>query len=550
MNSLKTSGKLVLLAVAASVLLALIGGIGIFSMRGMAGSVLNDLNAAKTESSTLVSIENAGGHFKKQVQAWKDILIRGNDASSYDKYFAEFGSEEKKVQDSLASASALMKESGIATDDVEKLKRDHLELGDKYREALKQFDRADSNAGKTVDKLVKGIDRATTAGVEKIVTDIEMRMTERMSTQIDRSQASYETARNILAILTLIGLAIAIAVSVAILRDIIGQLGGEPAYAADITRRIAAGDLTVSIETRPGDNSSLLAAMKQMRDALHDVLAQIRQASDKVAVDAAMMSAASNQVSAGSSLQSEATASMAAAVEEMTVSISHVASSAGDARRMAAEAGTLSTEGEGVVKGAVIEINKIANAFNHSSDLISKLGEQSNQISAIVNVIKEIADQTNLLALNAAIEAARAGEQGRGFAVVADEVRKLAERTTTSTQEIAGMIQVIQSGTQSAMQGMTEGGAQVGEGVRMAAKAGDSISKIEASSQKVLDAVAEISSALEEQSSASSLIAQNVEKIAHMTEENSAAVVEVHHAAESLERLSGDLKALIGKFKV
>ncbi|MCX7175908.1 MAG: methyl-accepting chemotaxis protein, partial [Proteobacteria bacterium] len=243
-------------------------------------------------------------------------------------------------------------------------------------------------------------------------------------------------------------------------------------------------------------------------------------------------------------------ASTAAAVEEMTVSIQHLSSSSDDAHKTATEAGTLSIEGEGVVKNAIAEINKIAESFNRSSQLISNLSQQSDQISAIVNVIKEIADQTNLLALNAAIEAARAGEQGRGFAVVADEVRKLAERTSSSTQQIATTIGDIQNGTQNAMQGMTEGSSLVVEGVGMAAKAGDSMSLIQAGSRKVLDAVAEISSALHEQSAASNLIAQNVEKIAQMTEENSASIKEVNQAANHLEELSRKLNSLVGQFKV
>ncbi|MBV5337239.1 MAG: hypothetical protein J0653_04540, partial [Deltaproteobacteria bacterium] len=196
------------------------------------------------------------------------------------------------------------------------------------------------------------------------------------------------------------------------------------------------------------------------------------------------------------------------------------------------------------------EINNIAESVNSSNEIIHALGEQSTQISGIVNVIKEIADQTNLLALNAAIEAARAGEQGRGFAVVADEVRKLAERTTLSTKEIASMITTVQQDTQSAVSSMGEGREQVESGVQMAAKTGESMSLVQDATHQVINIVEDISTALREQSTASLQIAQNVEKIAQMTEENSAATNEVSRSANQLEQLAVDLKASVGHFRV
>ena len=550
MHKLTTNAKLLLLAVVSSALFALLGATGIYSMRSMAREVLSDLAAAQQEIKILVAIEGAQVNFKVQVQEWKNILLRGNNPASFDKYLGQFAEQEARVQDFLAAAAAAMKEHGVPVDELAQVKVEHKEMGARYREALKSFDKENVLAGQTVDKLVSGMDRATAAGMEKAAMDMERLTQDRMSAKIDDAEASYQRARNVFAALALLGLAVAVILSLAIRRDIMRLLGGDPARAAEVTRRIAAGDLTETIDSRRDDQSSLLGALKQMQAALSDVIRQIRDAAGRLAADAEKMSEASDHVSAGSTQQSDAAGSMAAAVEEMTVSIRQVSSSADDARKIAAEAGTLARDGEGVVRRAVSEINKIADSFNHSSELIANLREQSGKISVIVNVIKEIADQTNLLALNAAIEAARAGDQGRGFAVVADEVRKLAERTTAATKEVAGMIEAIQNGAERAMQGMTEGGTQLCEGVRMAAQAGDSMTRIEASSRSVLDAVSEISSALHEQTSASNLIARNVETIAQMTEANNVSVKGVNESARHLEVLSGTLNALVGRFRV
>lgn len=550
MNKLTTHAKLLLLAIVTSALFAALGGTGIYQMRKLAEEISADLNAAKTENKILVAIEGAHVHFKVQVQEWKNILLRGNDAARFDKYVGQFAEQEKKVQDFLAEAIVVMKEQGIAVAELQQLQGHHKEMGDKYRAALKSFDKADPLSGHHVDELVAGMDRATGAGMEKAAMQMEQHSQERITIETQRAETSYQRASTLFTALTLLGLAVVITLSIVIQRGIMRVLGGDPAHAAAVTRRIASGDLSEAITTRSDDQSSLLNALKHMQASLHDVIGQIRDAAGRLADDATKMSAASHQVALGSNQQSDAAGSMAAAVEEMTASIRQVSSSADDARKMAVAAGTLSREGEGVVKGAVAEINKIADSFKRSSELIVNLREQSTKISVIVKVIKEIADQTNLLALNAAIEAARAGDQGRGFAVVADEVRKLAERTTVATQEVAGMIEAIQNGAESAMQGMSEGGVQLGEGVRMAAQAGVSMTDIEASSQSVQGAVSEISSALHEQSASSELIAQNVEKIAQMTDENTVAVKKVNDAARHLESLSGTLSALVGRFKV
>jgi len=198
----------------------------------------------------------------------------------------------------------------------------------------------------------------------------------------------------------------------------------------------------------------------------------------------------------------------------------------------------------------VAGIKRIADVVNQSAGTVRALGKSSDQIGEIIGVIDDIADQTNLLALNAAIEAARAGEQGRGFAVVADEVRKLAERTTRATKEIASMIKTIQSETTLAVQSMEQGTQEVENGFRLADKAAASLQGIVDTSEKVTDMIAQIATASKEQSAASEQISRNVEAISTVTGETAANIQHIARAAEDLNKLTTALQDLVGQFQL
>ncbi|WP_442793191.1 methyl-accepting chemotaxis protein [Pseudomonas sp. S75] len=285
-----------------------------------------------------------------------------------------------------------------------------------------------------------------------------------------------------------------------------------------------------------------------MQARLRGMIGEIRQGAEHLVKASESISSASVQLSASAHEQSQSASSMAATVEQLTVSINHVADNAGDAHALSSESGRQSSEGGSVIQETLQSMRLIADTVQASASQIGELDQHAEQISSIVGVIKGIAEQTNLLALNAAIEAARAGEQGRGFAVVADEVRLLAQRTANSTQEITDMVKKIQVGTREAVSSMDVGVDQVKGGVALAQQAGDAIVTIRQSSADVVGVVDQISLALREQTAASQDVARNVERIAQMSQQNSQAVEQTSATAGALQRLAQDLERQVNVF--
>jgi methyl-accepting chemotaxis protein len=358
-----------------------------------------------------------------------------------------------------------------------------------------------------------------------------------------------QNAMKLLAWVAVIGGFIGVALTL-VSRNVLKLMGGDPQVARQITQRIVDGDLSSEIVCVPGDTTSLLYGMKEMQETLRTMIRSILNNAATLSTASSQLLTTFENVSEHAQQHGESASSMAAAVEEMTVSIDQVAENAQEAHSISMQASELSTEGTHIIESAASEMQKISDAVQSSATVIEDLGRHSEQISSIVNTIKEIADQTNLLALNAAIEAARAGEQGRGFAVVADEVRKLAERTSLSTTEIASMVGKIQNGTRSAVNSMQSGVVQAGKGVELATQAGNSINEIRSGSMRVTEVVNSISEAIREQVTASSEIAKSVEQVAQMSEANAVAMKDTTQAAHHLKQLSSSLNDSVSRFKL
>ncbi|WP_447968324.1 methyl-accepting chemotaxis protein [Nitrospira sp. M1] len=279
-------------------------------------------------------------------------------------------------------------------------------------------------------------------------------------------------------------------------------------------------------------------------------MGMVSEATRRIVVSATELSTTSNELSQSSEGQNSRMVQSTSAVEEMTMTASEVARNSTEAARLAKDTSETARTGHEVMMETVAGMEQVSEAVGQSSTIIVTLGKSSDQIGDIVRVIEDIADQTNLLALNAAIEAARAGEQGRGFAVVADEVRKLAERTTKATKEIGDMIRQIQHDTKSAVASMEDGTQRVLGGVELANKTGEALEKIQSMVDQTTDMIQQIADAAEEQSSATRQIATDLETVAQSSKEASGGVTESAKASHDLRVLATELQSLINTFRI
>ncbi|GFE59916.1 methyl-accepting chemotaxis protein [Geobacter sp. AOG2] len=315
--------------------------------------------------------------------------------------------------------------------------------------------------------------------------------------------------------------------------------------------KIAAGDLTVKIEQESRDEIGVLAgSFAKMAENLRDTLGRVKATSDQVATASNQLQSTSEQIATGAEEVSGQAQTVATASEELSATSGDIAQNCHAAAQSSRQATGAAQTGAEVVAQTVSVMTRIAERVNATARSVEGLGTRSDQIGTIVGTIEDIADQTNLLALNAAIEAARAGEQGRGFAVVADEVRALAERTTKATKEIGAMIKAIQTETKGAVSAMEEGVREVRQGTEEAAKSGGAIQEILHQIDAVSMQVNQIATAAEEQSATTTEITSNIHRISGVVHQTAQGSQKSAAAAAQLARLSDDLHSLVEQFKL
>ena len=480
--------------------------------------------------------------FKKQVQEWKDVLLRGSDPEKLAKYWGNF---EKREQDVDRAARILQQK--VADPEAHQLitrfLEAHQQMGGSYRKGLQAFKEAgfDSKAG---DQAVAGIDRAPT---ELLVAS--SKRIKSLSDAMSR-EAAQRGYRGILVGLALMGITLLLSAAgflLVIQRNIIN-----PAHRlVEDLGHLERGDLSCPILSANHDELGKIAASaEQVRLHLGTMVARVGAAASGVAGAARELINSSESIAAGIEELSSQTEAVATASQQMSSTSDEISSSCLDVAHHAEQADAAARSGAGVVQETIAVMNRIARRVQRTAETTSSLGERSDQIGQIIGTIEDIADQTNLLALNAAIEAARAGEQGRGFAVVADEVRALAERTTRATREIGEMIKSIQSETGSAVSAMKEGVLEVESGTCEAAKSEQALQSIQDKIASVTLRAGQIATAAEEQTATNNEITRSIQNISGIVEQTASGSQFSATAATQLSDWSSELQRMVDQFKV
>ncbi|SCK18940.1 methyl-accepting chemotaxis protein [Vogesella sp. LIG4] len=493
----------------------------------------------------LPSIKILGDAAKELVETRNSVLthIMANDAGKKTEIEAEY----KDNRDSLSKDITLYTPLIVNDQDgayLNKLKNGAEELDKQYDSIL-----AASHAGQTEEatRLANGL-RDKFKEVQQVVVQHIAFNEQLAETAKAEARNVSSNARLISSIIAALSVILLLLLGMLSYRQIVGSVKRGQISIQQLSDSL---DFTTRCDVQGRDEiAQMLTAFNQLIEKLQSSLRSMVTASRDVAQSATELASSARQVAAGSNAQSESASAMAAALEQITVSINHVADRTQEANGLAQDTGSRAQNGEVVITGTSHSIESIAGSVEHAAVEMGQLSERTREIAVVVNVIKDVADQTNLLALNAAIEAARAGEMGRGFAVVADEVRKLAERTAQSTQEIAAIIGAIQTVSESASERMQGVVSNVESGVQEADKARGAIRSIAEVAEQSRHLVGEISHAIREQGTAANSIAMQVENVAQMAEENSASAAHVTDLASRLQGLSQSMEKEVSVYRV
>ncbi|KAA5839689.1 methyl-accepting chemotaxis protein [Pseudomonas chlororaphis] len=485
-------------------------------------------------------IDEANLQFKVQVQEWKNVLLRGKQSADLSKYWQQFEDRQRDVQGILGQLAAEPGIDAALKGRIERLREEHRVLGTAYQKGRDAFVAAgaDPAAG---DAAVKGVDRATSEQMSELVSELRKQGSERSR---DISAAAQRTVWIGLLVMLASGLLIGLLSLWLVNRSLVEPIRQLIDYVAQLSRGRIAERVASS---RQDELGKLAVAANTLRDFLAETFSRLQRSATDLDSSSGELNAIATLMSQGTNDQFNRTDQVATAMNEMSATAQEVARHAADAARAADDADQSAQQGEQVMQGTIHTITLMRGEIANTAEVIRRLEADSGRIGKVLEVIRGIAEQTNLLALNAAIEAARAGEAGRGFAVVADEVRSLAQRTAASIIEINQIIQSVQTGALDAAHAIESGQARSDASVEQVTQAGAMLERITEAVEAIRDMNRQIATAAEEQTSVAEDISRNLTEITTIASTNLDNVQRTERASQNLHELSGQLNEVTAR---
>lgn len=534
----------------AIILTVIIGGFSVFNLKKMSSSfkaMSEDSIEVSSELAKLKSASMSGAaEASKLTSDMNDILVKklrtnAADMKSLQQTFISLSSTLQTIIDSGEEDGTLLM---LELEDIgELVQREWIPQVRSISDEITQTSEEGTAMALTVDKL--GTNLAGFVGL----AENGAKLSERIMENATKNASSAGKTIIIMIAILLLSICGVFIMGVITKRGILNPIKKVTEMIRDIAE--GEGDLTKRLEITVDDELGELSKwFNSFVEKLEQIISGLGEDARSLAVSSTQLSEASATIAEGTRKQDLRASQVATATQELSATVIEVARNASGAAEAANMANEKAAGGGDIVKRTISSIKEISVTAKESNEVISSLGERSQEIGNIIKVIDEIADQTNLLALNAAIEAARAGEQGRGFAVVADEVRKLAERTSSATKEIGHMITTIQSETGKAIESTNKEIKAVDEGVALAEEAGNSLSDIMTQVDMVNSVVTQIATASEEQSVAADQISGDIETVSKITSETSQSAKQIASLGSEIDRLSNSLRATVEKFKV